>query len=107
MNRRTFLKVLIGTVGAVILNPVKVLSDQAPAPEPAPEYLADSLSQFIGKPNTQENRNRIIDIVRTAYPAVIAKELCSVQPMTAPAGKVFRLERSFYIELKKHTVIEN
>lgn len=109
MNRRTFFKVVLGTVGVLLLDPIKVLSEQ---PQSLPkqeldfkidkvpvtptvhvrkdglEIKSDSsseLSEFIGKDA------KIIDLVRISYPAMIAQQLCSVQPMTQSTGEIFKI----------------
>lgn len=108
MNRRVFLKVLIGTVAVVALDPLKVLAEklqQVPKKEldfeikqthiepitharkPGLEIQTDPASKAVLK-ELGEN-NTIIDLVRISYPAMIAHELCSVQPMTQSTGQIF------------------
>jgi hypothetical protein len=108
VNRRTFLKVALGTVGVFLLDPFKVLSEQSqPLPKkevdfeiektpitPKVHTRKDGLEIKTADPTSFKELGsdaRIIDLVRIAYPAMIAHQICSVQPLTEPTGQIFRL----------------
>jgi hypothetical protein len=92
MNRRTFLKVLLGTAAVLVINPVKVLSENAPiAPvvDKIPAVKMPVENPVVSVVSMTRIEPRLIDIVKTHYPDMIAHQICSVQPMTAPTGQIF------------------
>lgn len=103
MNRRVFLKVLVGTVVVLTLDPLKVLAEK---PRQIPERELDFEIEKIRiepvvhqrKPGLEIKSDpfpvkdaKIIDLVRIYYPALIAQQLCSVQPMTQNTGEIFKI----------------
>mgnify|MGYP001167300975 CR=1 FL=1 len=104
MNRRTFFKVLFGTVAVLALDPFKVLAEN-PQPIPQKKELDFEIVKTPIEPVVHERKPgleitsdpspfgdaKIIDLVRVAYPAMLADQICSVQPMTQQTGQIFKI----------------
>jgi hypothetical protein len=107
VNRRTFLKVLIGTVAVLAIDPLKVLAEQ---PQQIPKKELDFEIERIPIKSAVHERKpgleiknapdaqiivskdaKIIDLVRISYPAMLAHQICSVQPMTQQTGEIFKI----------------
>lgn len=96
MNRRTFFKVALGTIGVLLLDPIKVLSEK---PQQTPKKDLDFKIEKteVRAPSRQLKSKyacadaKIIDLVRIAYPTMLAHQICSVQPMTEATGQIFKI----------------
>jgi len=108
VNRRTFLKVLFGTAVVLSLDPLKVLAEN-PQQIPQKKELDFEIDKISINPVVHERKpgleittdpaaleelskqGTLIDLVRISYPAMLAHEICSVQPMTQQTGLIFKI----------------